>query len=176
MEIQIKKEPDITQFERLKLKNLLVPLFSWSLDIEKRLYYSSRPTWRLLAYDEDELIGSLSIVERHISKPSHLKIAGIGNVAVRQSHQRKGYATNMLQKAHHFLVKEQFNLSLLFCAPDHMEVYKKSGYLQLHKPVTFYVKSELQTEDTALIYPINLNPDQQNNIIQNGLHIGRGTW
>lgn len=176
MEIQIKKEDDVTQLERQSLRNLLVPLFSWSPEIKKRLYYSSKPVCRLLAYDRDELIGSLSIVERYISKPFPLKIAGIGNVAVKQSHQRKGYATDMLQRAHQFLAKEQFNLSLLFCSPDIMEVYKKSGYILMYKPVTFYSKSKLQAEDTALIYPINLTTDQQNSIIQSGLHIGKGTW
>lgn len=176
MEIQIKKEADLTKLERQKLRNLLTPLFSWSPEIKKQLYYSSKPKYRLLCFEDNELIGSLSIVERTILIPIHLKIAGIGNVAVKQSHQRKGYATDMLQKAHQHLAKEQFNLSLLFCAPDHMDVYNKSGYIQLLKPVTFYAKSKLQKEETSLFYPINLSLEQKKYFAENCMHIGRGTW
>jgi predicted N-acetyltransferase YhbS len=178
-----KGEDDLSKKDREQLRDLLVPLFSFSYHFtqsyqrEGRLYYSSKPKWRLLVKDGNELIGSLSIVERHITKPFDLTIGGIGNVGVAQNYQKKGLATGMLHEAHGFMKQKGINLSLLFCIERLKPVYIKAGYLQIKKPVTYIDgNGKPGKEELALFFPISLDRKTAALIQFHGLDIGRGTW
>ena len=92
MKYIFKEEAQINAKDFSKLEELLVPLFSFSYHFTQSykqkgvLYFSSKPKWRLFVYDNDKLIGSLSIVDRKISKPFPLRVAGLGNLGIKESH------------------------------------------------------------------------------------------
>lgn len=178
----LKEENSLSLEDKRQLKELLVPLFSFSYHFSQSyhknhtLYYSSKPTWRILLYQRKELVGSLSIVVRRINQPFSLVIGGVGNVGINKSHQGKGLALFMLKKANEFMKDQKVNINLIFCTENKKDLYIKAGYHQLEKPVTFYTKGELTEESLALFVPISLGAKQVNYIQHNGLHIGRGTW
>ena len=178
-----KKEGSLTQNEFQELEKLLVPLFSFSYHFSQsykqhhQLYYSSKPIWQMLVWDNNQLVGSLSIVKRVIDQPMKLIIGGIGNLGVKQEFQNKGLATKMLNKTNQFLEKNNFNFSLLFCVERLKEIYINAGYVQIDKPVTFINdKGEIENEEVALFFPISLDQKSISLIKSKGLFIGQGSW
>ena len=125
----------------------------------------------------DELIGSLSIVERNIKKPLELIIGGIGNLGIKETYQKQGLATLMLNQSHMFMKQNGINFSLLFCIERLKPIYIKAGYQQIEKPVTFTNESgKIEREELALFFPLLLNEETVALIQSQGLFIGKGTW
>jgi len=178
----IKEEQEITRNEREQLKQLLLPLFSWSYHFTQSyqknhtLYFSSKPQWRLFLYEEKTLVGSLSMVRRKVSTPFPLWIGGVGSLGIKESHQGRGLAVCMLEQTHAFLKKQGIHLSLLFCIEEKRRLYEKAGYLQIQKPVTYFSKGKREEEPLAFFFPLLLSPEQTSTIQHEGLHIGRGSW
>lgn len=178
-----KEEDSLLKEDKQQLEKLLVPLFSFSYHFtqsykkEGKLYYSSKPKWRLLVKSNGELIGSLSIVKRHIKEPSGLIVGGIGNVGVKETFQKQGLVTRMLNKSHLFMKKNGINFSLLFCIERLKSVYIKAGYRQIEKSVTFSDEnSRINKEELALFFPVLINKEDVTLIQFHGLNIGEGTW
>jgi len=178
-----KKEGQVNPKEFSKLKSLLVPLFSFSHHFSQSykkhgtLYFSSRPRYRLFVYNDDELIGSLSIVDRKINKPFLLRIAGLGNLAIKKSHQGRGLAGKTLKETHKFLKEKNMDISLLFCVEKLKYVYIKAGYQQLDKPVTYLdEENSISEESLSLLYPILASEDKVRKIMSEGIFIGKGSW
>ncbi|MCL5675685.1 MAG: GNAT family N-acetyltransferase [Patescibacteria group bacterium] len=128
-----KEEDRLTKEEKQLLTQLLVPLFSFSYHFSqsynknKQLYYSSKPRWQLLLYHGKELVGSLSIVKRHLPKPFPVLVGGIGNLGIKENHQKKGLSLLMLKKTNEFMKKNGMQLSLLFCVEKLKGLNIKAG-------------------------------------------------
>ncbi|NMC36660.1 GNAT family N-acetyltransferase [Candidatus Beckwithbacteria bacterium] len=182
MRYVFKLENKISSFEFSRLEDLLVPLFSFSYHFSKSyhgnhvLYFSSKPKWRLFLYDKNTLIGSLSIVERKIHTPFQLSIAGIGNLGIKPSYQAKGLAMSMLEHAHHFAKKQGMNISLLFCIPEKSNLYVKTGYAKLERPVFYEDNSETKMELLSYAYPLSIDKKKFDQIVNRELNIGKGSW
>ncbi|MDO8497346.1 MAG: GNAT family N-acetyltransferase [bacterium] len=173
----IKEEKSLTRIERKSLYNLLPKLLIWSIHVKKYLYYSSRPKWRLMLFEDGELVGSLSIVKRKVNiNHSQFYIGGIGNVGIKKEYQGKGLAQKMLTYAEQFMKRNDINFGLLFYDDKRIKLYSKVGYQKLHKEVTYFSKSKLKREPIAMLLPIKLNREDISSIRQSVLHIGRGTW
>lgn len=176
MKYIFKRENQLTKKEKKELHELLDNLLIWSIHIRKYLYWSSKPTWRVMLYENNDLVGSLSVVQRQVvHNGNRLNIAGVGNVGIKKEYQGKGYAQGMLKTVENKLMKN-FHCALLFCDEKRTKLYEKVGYLKIRKPVTYYSKSSLKKEPVSMILPMNMNPIELTSIINNGLHIGRGTW
>lgn len=183
LEFIFKEENNLSQNDKYQLEKLLVPLFSFSYHFmqsyknKRRLYYSSKPKWRLFVKDGDKLIGSLSIVKRRITKPSDLTIGGIGNIGVQESYQKQGIATQMLGKSHAFMTRKHINFSLLFCVERLAQVYTKAGYRRIEQLVTFINENgKKEKEELALFFPISLDKATATSIQTHSVAIGKGTW
>lgn len=177
MKILIKLETKLNKKERKLIYALQRSLFVWSKHLKKYLYYSSRPKWRLMLWENNQLIGSVSIVERKIKLVGeHKTIGGVGNLGVKREIQGKGYARLMLKKAEGFMKKKRINFALLFCRKDRAGLYEKVGYQKMNRHVTYYSGSELSKEKTAMFLPINLDKEEISYLKDKVLHIGKGTW
>jgi len=181
MQYIFKLEEEIIPSEFIQLENLLVPLYSFSYHFTKSyqqkhvLYFSSKPKWRGFIYDNHELVGSLSIVERKLDNPFTLVIAGIGNLGIKESHQSKGLALLLLEHANTFTKEKGFNISLLFCTPRLSKLYIKAGYTKIKQPVVYEENGKIEEEPTAFAYPISVEQDKYVQIISDGLNVGKGS-
>ncbi len=178
-----KKEGNLSKEDRQQLEELLVPLLSFSYHFtqgykqEGKLYYSSKPNWRLLVKNRHELIGSLSIVERRLEKPFDLSVGGIGNLGVKNTYQKQGLATLMLEKSHLFMRARKLDLSLLFCVEKLKNFYLKVGYRQIKKPVVFTNENDqTEKEELAFFFPILLDERTSSSLRFSKLNLGKGTW
>lgn len=177
MKLLIKLETKLNKKERSAIYNLQRSLFTWSEHLEKYLYYSSRPKWRLMLWKDNQMIGSVSILKRRVRlAEKHKIIGGVGNLGIKREFQGKGYAQFMLKKTKSFMKKKEIDFALLFCGEDRTGLYKKVGYQKMGRYVTYYSGSKLKKERVAMFLPIHLNKELSGYLKKNVLHVGRGTW
>ncbi len=177
MKVLIKPEAELNKKERRLIYALQRSLFVWSEHLKKNLYYSSRPKWRLMLWENNQLIGSVSIVERKIKLAGKYKtVGGVGNLGIKKELQGKGYARLMLKKAEGLMKKEKIDFSLLFCGKDRCGLYEKVGYEKMNKYATYFSGSKLNRESIVMFLPINLTKQEASYLKNRVLHIGRGTW
>lgn len=175
--IVFKEEKSLNKKDKEALHLLLNPLFTWSVDVRKKLYYSSASRWRAMLYLNSNLIASLSIVSRRkIINCRPMLVGGIGNLGVVKKFQGKGYAARILELTKEFLRKKDVDFLLLFCGKDRVGLYLKCGYTQMKKSVSYYRGKQLKEEPVALFLPLNLSEEEKNFIFSRKIHIGRGTW
>lgn len=161
MKLLIKLEARLSKEERKAIYRLQRSLFTWSSHLKKYLYYSSRPKWRLMLWEDNRLVGSVSVVKRRVSFAGQsLIIGGVGNLGVKREFQNKGYARFLLKRAKELIKKEEINLGLLFCGEDRTRLYKKVGYERMEKYATYYSGSKLKKERVAMFLPIHLTRKQ----------------
>jgi len=177
MQILIKLETKLNKKERGSIYALQRSLFVWSKHLKKYLYYSSRPKWRLMLWENNQLIGSVSIIKRKIKLGGRYKtIGGVGNLGVKKEFQGKECARLMLKKTEGFMKKEKIDFALLFCGKDRRGLYEKVGYEKMNKYATYYSGPKLNKEPIAMFLSINLTKEEISYLKDRVLHIGRETW
>lgn len=100
---------------------------------EGRHFYKQRPHSRLLAFDEDILVGQVGLELRAITiGGQHFEILGIIDLCVLPERRSKGIASALLNAAEELAGDRDF--SILFA--DDPELYSKHGYEHISPAVT----------------------------------------
>lgn len=107
----------------------------------------AEPEWYGLAWHEENIIGCLSIVERHILVGcKQIYVGGIGGVMTRQTYRCQGVATKLLGGAANFLQTAlHVDFGLLLCRKNVVPVYQKSGWICVDASTHFVQPSGTQT-------------------------------
>ncbi|MEM6914986.1 MAG: GNAT family N-acetyltransferase [Verrucomicrobiota bacterium] len=92
-----------------------------------RSYFKQLPHFRILAFEEDVLVGHLGVDHRVMNFAGNpLRVFGAIDVCVAASHRRKGIGSEMISCLEEEARKSEADL-LLLIADDH-RVYRKAGF------------------------------------------------
>jgi GNAT superfamily N-acetyltransferase len=110
---------------RIKIHSLLSECFP---DYPKgKTYYKQLPTFRLLAWEGDDLVGHLAVEHRMMNNVGNLiRVFGIVDLCVAKDFQHQKIGTQLLDRLEKLGKKHEINF-LLLIAKDH-EVYLKNGF------------------------------------------------
>lgn len=111
----------------------------------------------LLAFQNDEIIGGLTLLKRDIVfRTRKILLGGIGGVWVRLDKQKMGIATTLLKKAMQILNKNNCDIAYLCTDIKKLDkLFQKVGFQILNKQYTFLEKSGRRNyERNGMIAPI----------------------
>lgn len=146
---------------------------------EKDKYFSIPKTW-ILAFEEDQIIGSIKLHKRKVRfNNKEVILGGLGGVCTRKDKRSLGIASMMVQKGMNILKEWECEVAYL-CAniKESGSLYPRAGFVPLKKPYTYYGQSgKLYEETNGFIAPVKsmnlfieiLNSEQK-------LHLGSGNW
>lgn len=147
---------------------------------ELRENFFSQPKAWLLAFEEDEIIGTILLHRRRVMhKSQELILGGLGRVCTRKDRRSQGIAAMMLEEAVKILKNWKCDVAYL-CAniEETGRLYARVGFAPLNKPYTYYGRSGRLYEGTnGMIAPIN-STEIFKEIISSKqkFHIGHGNW
>lgn len=147
---------------------------------ELREKFFSRPKAWLLAFEQDEIIGTILLHKRRVKHKSQVMIlGGLGRVCTRKDRRSQGIATMMLEEAVKILKNWKCDVAYL-CAniEETGRLYARVGFAPLNKPYTYYGRSGRLYEGTSgMIAPINSSKIFKEIIgSKEKFHIGSGNW
>ncbi len=146
---------------------------------EEEKFYSRPKAW-LLAFEEEQLIGTTALHQRNIQFDNkNIVLGGVGRVCTRKDRRRRGVANQMLKEAVRTLRKWDCDMAFL-CAnvKESGNLYAQVGFVPLNKPYTYSGRSgKLVEESNGMIAPLSsfeifeevLHSTQK-------LHMGSGNW
>lgn len=97
------------------------------------------PEWHFLGWMDDQLVGHLDLLEREIRiGTSIIRVAGIGGVITKQEWRGRGFASQLMESAHKFMVNNlDCDFGLLMCDEKVVPFYQSLGW-KLIPSVLFY--------------------------------------
>lgn len=147
---------------------------------ELREKFFSQPKAYLLAFEQDEIIGTILLHRRRVKHKSQVMIlGGLGRVCTRKDRRSQGIATMMLEEAVKILKTWKCDVAYL-CANIEKTgpLYEEVGFAPLNKPYTYYGRSGRLYEGTnGMIASINSSRIFKEIIgSKEKFHIGSGNW
>ena len=146
---------------------------------EEEKFYSQPKAW-LLAFENDQVIGTAALHQRKIQfNNQDIFLGGIGRVCTRKDRRRQGTANQMLKQAVKTLRTWGCDMAFI-CAnvKESGDLYTKVGFIPLDKPYTYSGRSgKLYEESNGMIAPINSFEIFEEVLHSAGkLHLGPGNW
>ena len=179
MRLRTVPEEEMTPELDVAIRRGLVISFPEDAEVfsQTRAWHGSAPAFSVVLEHEGEVIAHMGVVDRVISAGGHaLRVAGIQNVFVLPEFRRRGLTTALMEAAMREAAARNFDLGLLFCAPEIQRVYSRSGWLALDPRPTLRVDEngnpvELPDKSLAMFYPL-----RQPSFPQGVLHLGGNDW
>jgi len=142
--------------------------------------FFSQPKAYLLAFEQDEIIGTILLHKRRVKHKRQVMIlGGLGRVCTRKDRRSQGIATMSLEDAVKILKTCKCDVAYL-CANIEKTgpLYEEVGFVPLNKPYTYYSRSGRLYEGTSgMIAPINSSKIFKEIIgSKEKFHIGNGNW
>lgn len=146
---------------------------------EEEKFFSQPKAW-LLAFEDEQIIGTTALHQRKIQfNKNDIILGGIGRVCTHKDRRRQGIASLMLKEAMKTLRKWECDMAFL-CAnvKESGSLYAQVGFVPLKRPYTYSGRSgQLYEEHNGMIAPIN-SYDIYEEVFQSTqkLHLGPGNW
>jgi len=135
MELIARRDADVTPEERALLAEWQQDSFggqTWAAE-----YAWTPPEWRLLLVDAGEPVSHLKVVTRVCTVGTGVaRVGGIGSVMTPTPLRGRGYASELLRRAHDFMFDTvQVELGMLFCLPRLLPYYAQRGWTEVRSIV-----------------------------------------
>ncbi|NRA63953.1 MAG: GNAT family N-acetyltransferase [Pseudobacteriovorax sp.] len=118
-------EYELSKIQREDLQILLRESFPDFLN--QRIYYKQLPHFRLLAYDNETLVGQVGVDHRVIRIGSSIRrIFGIIDLCTKSEYRGQGIARDLLQKLEGMAQNSGIDCLILFA--DDQRIYKSFGF------------------------------------------------
>ncbi len=147
---------------------------------EEEEKFSSKPKAWLLAFENNQIIGTTALHQRKVQFDNmDIVLGGIGRVCTCKDRRRQGIANQMLEKAVKTLREWDCDMAFL-CAnvKESGDLYSQVGFVPLNKPYTYSGRSgKLYEEKNGMIAPLNsfkIFEDVLHSAEK--LHLGSGNW
>lgn len=109
-----------------------------------RNYYKSLPSFRLLFWKKEKLLGHLSVVFRIVKVGSTVtRIFGISDVCVHPDHRSKQIASLLLDEVEK--KSQEYNIDFLVLIAEERALYKKRGYKSVSNTVRWLLVNDHQS-------------------------------
>jgi predicted N-acetyltransferase YhbS len=97
------------------------------------LSWSHNPTWRVMAWEDGELVSHAAIFVRELQVDRQpVQVAGLGSVMTAAAHQGQGFGTAVVQRMMEFVRAElDVSFMLLICHPHRVSFYQRLGWQEL---------------------------------------------
>jgi predicted GNAT family N-acyltransferase len=146
---------------------------------EEEKFYSLPKEW-LLAFEDEQIIGTIALHKRRIQfDDKDIVLGGIGRVCTRKDRRRQGIANQMLKEAVQTLREWDCDMAFL-CAnvKQSGDLYAQRGFVLLNKPYTYSGWSgKLHEESNGMIAPLNsIGVFEEVLHSTEKLHLGSGNW
>ncbi|MFT4666672.1 MAG: putative acetyltransferase [Polaribacter sp.] len=142
MEVQLHQEYALTDQESTAVNALLQYCFpGFPSD---RNYYKSLPSFRFLIWENENLIGHISIVFRIVKVGSTVtRIFGISDVCVHPDHRSKQIASVLLHEVEK--CSQKYQIDFLILIAEERALYKKRGYKSVSNTVRWLLVNDHQS-------------------------------
>lgn len=110
---------------------------------------------------EARIVSNVGVIKREILVGDcRFMVGGIGGVATLPQYRRRGYARQLFEQANEYLKKDHdISFGMLFCAPEKVQYYALSGYIEVHNPLYIHIKGQRKLfTDTKMVLPISTTP------------------
>ncbi len=146
---------------------------------EKEKFYSKPKAW-ILAFEEDQIVGTTALHQRRIQfNNQDINLGGIGRVCTHKDRRRQGIAASMLEEAVKTLKGWGCDIAYL-CADvkESRALYEKAGFVRLSQPYTYHGRSgKLYEEKNGMIAALNSRGLFEEILAsKQKLHLGPGNW
>jgi predicted N-acetyltransferase YhbS len=131
MQIRLHDESQIDPATGTALRSLLAECFPYN----SRLFSANRhwrgnvPLFTSIATDKTHVVACAVVIDRTIrigARP--VRVAGVGNVCVLPDYRGGGIVDRILLAAMEEAAGRQFEWGMLFCRPEIMKVYERTGW------------------------------------------------
>ncbi|HEY0262386.1 MAG TPA: GNAT family N-acetyltransferase [Chitinophagales bacterium] len=160
MNIIFKNEFEIDAKTKDELNKLLVLCFP-ETNYHGRTFFKQMPHYRLILYENKQVIGQLAIDYRSMNLNGELvNVMGIIDLAILPGFQGKGYGTLLMNEFEKIASNNANNIDFLFLVTDKSKFYKRLGYkatslvvswLKIHQTVNYGIGKE-EVNDCTLMY------------------------
>ncbi|MFK7807336.1 MAG: GNAT family N-acetyltransferase [Saprospiraceae bacterium] len=142
MKIRKTDEYKISYDQALAINALLTTCFSGFPS--NRNYYRSLPSFRLLAWKKDKLIGQLAVVFRVIKVGSTVvRVFGISDVCVHPDHRDNNCARLLLDSLDDYCQKYRIDFQILIA--EEQKFYEKRSYQSVSNTVRWLLINDHQS-------------------------------
>lgn len=131
MRIKLIDEPQIEPGTDAALRDLLAECFPHSARLfsANRHWSGNVPLFTVVATDKTHVVACTVVIDRTIrigERP--VRVAGVGNVCALPAYRGRGVVDRVLLSAMEEAAGRGFEWGLLFCRPEIMKVYERTGW------------------------------------------------
>ena len=169
MHIELTPEFRLQQADKAQIATLVQSTFP-EADYGGKTYSKQLPHFRLLAKENDELIGVLGIDYRVMNiAGTPVKIMGVADLCVDTKHRGQGYGKLLMQRIEEVAREVPGNVDFLFLVTDIPTFYEALGYqsvpltitwLKLYQHKNYGVGTERITDSHFMVKQIGSKPWQ----------------
>jgi predicted acetyltransferase len=160
VKLDIKVYKDLIQELNLDLHNFSEENWGKHYDTPEELgrRYFSKPDLILVGYYEGKIAGLLEIFLRKFNfGKKEIRMGGLGGMVVDKNLRRRGFATQILQKAIDEMKNRNMDISMLCTDLEKLSgLYGKVGFIPLGRPYFYFDKNGKEEIDYAgMIAPVS---------------------
>lgn len=154
----------ITIEDSLACNNLIQESFP-ECDFQGRDYFKQTPHYRVLAKENNKLIGQVGLDYRVMSLDGNpIKVLGIIDICIDSKYRNKGIGKMLLKKIDELSLEFSEKIDFIFLAtniPNYFEkhgfkkIYSKTTWLKIHQHKNYGVGAEKIEDTNFMIKPIN---------------------
>lgn len=136
MEAAVIKEKDITPKLDAGLRTILIESYPHNAEQFKagRRWRGNIPFYNVILYDNDEICGQISVIDRTIKVNSQpIRSAGIANVCIRPRYRGNNLSEMMLIASMDYAAKMDFDIGMLFTHSPIDKVYTRNHWQYISK-------------------------------------------
>lgn len=164
IELTFIPEFQITKEDSVSCSNLIQEFFP-ECDFQGRDYFKQPPHYRILAKENNKLIGQLGLDYRAMSLDGNpIKVLGIIDICVDSKHRNRGIGKKLLQKVDELSLKFSDKVNFIFLVTNIPNYFKKYGFkkveptttwLKIHQHKNYGVGTEKIDDTNFMIKPVN---------------------
>ena len=131
MQIRLHDESQIDQATDAALRRILAACFPHNETqfSASRQWHGSVPLFTVVATDKTHGVACAVVIDRTIRIDGRpVRVAGVGNVCVLPDYRGGGVVDRILLTAMEEAADREFEWGLLFCRPEIMKVYERTGW------------------------------------------------
>lgn len=181
LQTSVVKENEITQKQQSDIKTLAAECFPDVTATQDEEHFYAESFARILAYDNDLLVGHLKLFNRKVEYANQpVNLGGMGAVCVTSPYRGKGIATNMLKRGLDVLKERNCDIVCLNVdtSKETYKLYESVGFKMLQKNISFEDShGEIKFDDGTMFLP--LHSHTVCDAIMKGehtFHYGKGYW